>query len=506
MEHTIDISKDPEVLKILGACMGNTKYLAKTLFPGTFYSPFSILHNQIFDAIDSGHNKIAIAAPRGLGKTSIAKAVAKKCILFRLSNFIVYVMNSATVAAMQTENIKRDLLTNKMVRALFGSIKESDFEYEMDEQFSKEAWVAFGDIMVLPRGQGQQVRGLNWKDYRPKTFIFDDLENKDDIQNKDNRDKLKEWFFSDAMKSVDFYRKDYLIVYIDTIKHEDSLLQELLESPDWYGVRLSICDENYKSFDPNYMSDDEIAAELAAHRRMGKLDLFYMERMNLPISTEDASFKEKYFRYHEESDILKVPGIENVVILDPAKTVKMQSADSAVVGIGIDTVNNKIYIRDVVSGKFYPDQIYKEAFDMVDRLNARILAVEVTGLEEFIKQPITNEASMRGCRAGLEWLVARGGSNDEKGKAKRIKALIPYYRQGFISHNKSCCGKLEQQLLSFPKSKLWDVMDAVAYVIEVMERGGRYFEGPDDIGGAEPSEDDYEGIVDDPAITGWRVS
>ena len=148
----------------------------------------------------------------------------------------------------------------------------------------------------------------------------------------------------------------------------------------------------------------------------------------------------------------------------------------------------------------------QEAFDMVERLNARVLGVEVTGLEEFIKQPVTNESSMRHCKAELIWLKARGGSNDEKGKVERIKGLIPYYRQGFVTHNPSCCGKLEQQLLSFPKSKLWDVMDATAYVVELMELGGRYFEGPDDEGSQDPSDDEYGDIVDDPEIKNWRVA
>ena len=244
---TIDITQDPEIRKMLSLCVSNTKYCSKVLFPGTFYSPVSALHDEIFKAIDSGHKKIAIAAPRGLGKTSIARVVAQKAILFRMANFIVYLMNSATVAEMQTENIKKELLINKFVRGLFGSIKESDLEYQMDEMFSKLSWVAFGKTLVLPRGQGQQVRGLNWCDNRPEIVICDDLENKEEIQSKENRDKLKQWFYSDVMKSFNFYKKNWRIVYIDTIKHEDSLLQELLDSPDWYGIRLSICDDNYKS-------------------------------------------------------------------------------------------------------------------------------------------------------------------------------------------------------------------------------------------------------------------
>ena len=217
----IDLSQEQDIKKILSTCFVNTKYCAKTLFPGTFYAPFSTLHNQIFEAIDSGHKRIAIAAPRGIGKTSIAKTVVKKAILFNSASFVVYLMNSATVAEMQTENIKRDLLTNKYVRSLWGSIKESEIEYAMDEQFSKLAWVAFGRTFVLPRGKGQQVRGLNWNDRRPNIIICDDLENKEEIKNSELRDRDKEWFHSDVMKSLDTYRDDGIVIYIDTVKHED---------------------------------------------------------------------------------------------------------------------------------------------------------------------------------------------------------------------------------------------------------------------------------------------
>jgi hypothetical protein len=501
----IELSKDEEIKKILGLCAYSTKYCAKTLFSDTFYSPFSSLHNAIFNLIDSGQKRIAIAAPRGLGKTSIAKTVAKKAILFRLSNFITYIMNSATIAEQQTENIKFDLMANRYVRGLFGSIKESDFDYELDEQFSKMAWVAFGNTLVLPRGQGQQVRGINWRDKRPQLVICDDLENKEEICNLENRVKLKNWFYSDVMKSFDFYSGKWTVIYIDTIKHEDSLLQELIDSPQWASITLSICDDNYQSLDPNYMSTEEIKEEVDEHRRLGTLDVFYMERMNVPVAKENAAFKQEFFKDHDEVEISKQKGLENVVIVDPAKTLNMRSADSAIVGISIDTKENKLHIRDIVSEKLYPDDLYNEAFSMCARLNSKVMGVEITSLEEFIKQPFLNEAIKRNWKGEFVWLKARGGLNDERGKVERIKALVPYYRQGNITHNPACCMKLEKQLLSYPKSKLWDVMDATAYIIELMEIGGRYFETEESDNYDTPSEAEYSDIVSDPMIENWRM-
>ncbi len=90
-------------------------------------------------------------------------------------------------------------------------------------------------------------------------------------------------------------------------------------------------------------------------------------------------------------------------------------------------------------------------------------------------------------------------------KELRVKELVPYYRGGYIYHNAACATikKLEQQLGMFPRSALWDLMDCLAYIIEMLELGERYFspaENPDDIE-AEYKELDYENPVEN-----WRCA
>lgn len=488
------MSTNPELLNLLTNCHQHIAVCARTLFEEDFYAPFSSLHKAIFDAVDAGHKKVAIAAPRGIGKTTIARTLAQRAILFRDTPFIVYASSSATVAGMQTETMKRRLLTSNLIRDLFGSIKVGDVSSEYEETFSKEAWVAFGNTLVLPRGNGQQVRGLNWNGHRPGLIIVDDLEKKDLVTNEDNRSKLKEWFFSDLLKSVNYYDKDWRVIYIDTVKHQDSLLANLLEATDWHTIRLSICDENYKSNDVAYMTDEEIAQEVQEHREKGLLDLFYMERMNLPISLESASFKPEYFRYYEEVELLDKKKLETVIIVDPAKTATPQSADSAVVAVAFDLQEHKVYVRDVVNGKFYPDQLYDEIFSMAIRNNAIAVGIEVTSLNEFIVQPIKNEMSRRNQYYELIELKARAKKED------RIASMVSYYRQGHVYHNKLCCNVLEQQLLSFPRSSKWDVMDATAYFVEMLEMGNRYFHIE---GGT--NEQVYGQMEYEPLVENWRL-
>lgn len=60
------------IKQILAQCAVSTRMTALTFFPERFYMPFAEeVHGKIFDLIDGPEQKVAIAAPRGYGKTSI---------------------------------------------------------------------------------------------------------------------------------------------------------------------------------------------------------------------------------------------------------------------------------------------------------------------------------------------------------------------------------------------------------------------------------------------------
>lgn len=516
---------DKEIKQILSLCSISTKMMAKTFYPERFYLPFAKnIHDEIFDLIDGPEQKVAIAAPRGYGKTStVALALISRYILFRLTNFVVYINKSHDAASLQTENLRRELVTNRMIKSFFGSFKAKNADQEgFDEVFSKKSWVAY-DTLVWPRGAGQQVRGVLFKNDRPGLIVIDDLEDPEKIRNEEIRKHWYEWLYADVIKAIPRIGPQattWKIVYIDTLKHEDSVLQKLLDSEEWKSVRLEACDDDFKSTAPEFMPDEVIAKEWQDHVDAGQTDVFFRELRNLPISTKDATFRQEYFKYYNipperqfrENSDLKITdaevqmerNIETVIIVDPAKTAKMHSADSAIVGVGIDLASSRLYLRDAISEKFYPDELYEAMFTMGVSLGAKVLGVETTGLEEFIKQPIKNWMFKRGTFFELIWLKARGGEKGEKGKSLRIKELVPYYRGGYIYHNASCAEirKVESQLLMFPRSALWDLMDCFAYIVEMLELGERYFspaENPDDIE-AEYAELDY-----DPVESNWRA-
>ena len=478
--------RSEEIQDVMAQCFMSTKVAAKTLFPGSVSRDFTSIHDTLFDFLDDpSKQKVVIAAPRGFGKTTLNTIIyPAKNILFQEKSFILPVSATASSAVAQGENLKRELLTNEDIARFFGPMKS--------QIFSKEQWVTANDIMVMPRGAGQQVRGQLYKNHRPDLIIVDDLETTEGVQTKEQRAKLKEWFYSDLCNCVDRASNDWKIVYIGTVLHEDALLVELLDDPTWHSVRLEICDDNFVSHWPDFMGSEECKKLYDEYRAKGQADVFFREYRNLPISTEDATFKVDYFKGYDDSELTSKQ-INNVVIIDPAKTVQLHSADSAVVCWGVDKDGRRLYFRDCVADKLRPDELYTAAFDMVRRFNAHVLAVEVTSLNEFIVQPLKNEMRVQGVFPRLVQLNARGK------KAERIAALAPFYRLGYVYHNPNVATKLESQLLGFPRSKLWDVMDAAAYIVELLELEGDYFHPSDDYDVLES--EDYSELEDEPELS-----
>lgn len=507
---------------ILSECAVSTEICSKTFFPERFYLPFSEkVHGEIFKLIDGPANKVAIAAPRGWGKTSIvALAFMARWILFNYTGFICYINKSHDAASLQTENLRRELVTNRNIKHFFGDFKGRDAgKAEFDEVFSKKAWVAY-NTLVWPRGAGQQVRGVLFKNDRPGLIVIDDLEDPEKITNDEIRKGWKEWLYADVIKAVPQIgpqASTYKIVYIDTLKHEDSVLQMLLDSPDWKSVRLEACDDDFNPTDPAFKSKEQIDKDWQEHVDAGQTDVFFREYRNLPISTKDSAFQQNYFKYYnvpleknfKDGRDLKITDaevqlnqyIETVILMDPAKTVKIHSAETAIEAWGIDLNNARVFLRDAISEKMYPDEIYDALFEMGIRTNAKVMGIEETSLNEFIKQPIKNEMFKRGKFFELIWLKTRGGMKKEL----RIKELVPYYRQGYIYHNASCATvkKYESQLLMFPRSKLWDLMDCGAYLIEMLELGERYFSPRDDPNNIEA---EYQELEYEEPISNWRYA
>ena len=203
---------DSELKDIMFECYKSTKVMAKLLFPDRFFLPFSSkLHDKIFEVIDNDEiKKVVIAAPRGIGKTSIMNLVyPARNILFRQKRYIVPISCSSTAAIEQSENLKHELVMNPLIKKLFMCQKSDSWSQDewIVKWFNSEGVLEYA-TKVFPRGAEQQVRGMLWGNYRPDLILVDDLEDPLHIDSDEQRSKKKKWFFDDVMKSVLLWSKE----------------------------------------------------------------------------------------------------------------------------------------------------------------------------------------------------------------------------------------------------------------------------------------------------------
>jgi len=492
-----------QVVSLLGSSKDDLHGFFRGWCDDIFYRPFANIHKEMIDFMESDGKKKLLVAPRGIGKTSFGKGLAIKETLFGESLFIVYISFSEGHATMQTENIKASLISNPLLRKAFGSPKdyvqpvgagelsglEDSSSDELGKEFSKRATVLFGRTLIVPRGCGQQVRGLNWRNKRPDLIIFDDPENRKLIKNENNRSENLTWFMDDVSKCVDTFANNYKMLYLDTLKHPDALPAHIEEMASWKTKKLPLCTPDYKSLVPELMSDDEVMEIVTEHRNAGNLDGFHREYMHEATSPETASFRQEHFNRYSEGDLTRedLQSFINFVVYDPARSVTPQSDKTAIMGISIDPGKARTYVRDVVNGRLHTDEQFAAAVSVARNINASVIGVEVTGLKEFITKPLKDYLVESGNDdLNIIELHPRGNAS----KLDRIAALMPDYRMGKIYHNQNCCNELEGQLLSFPNSRFDDLMDALSYKIQMLDTGGIFNIAEDSLG----SIDDEEGL------------
>jgi hypothetical protein len=179
-------------------------------------------HRELWDLCCSKDKFVAIAAPRGHGKsTAVTYTYCLAEVLFRRSRYVLIVSDSFSQAGLFLGDIIKELRDNDDIHGLFGNI-------ELTKQTEDDIIGKFEDghtFRIQAKGSEQKLRGLKWLNKRPDLIICDDMESDEQVLNKDRREKLRRWFYSALIPALSVTGK---IRIVGTILHLDSLLERLM--------------------------------------------------------------------------------------------------------------------------------------------------------------------------------------------------------------------------------------------------------------------------------------
>lgn len=269
------------------------------LFPSYVPTQLAGFHGELYDYYEAEGN-FAGAAPRGFSKSTVTDTVyAAHRALYARSHFIMLISDTVTQAEGLLDGLKSELESNEMIIWMFGDVRGRIWS---SEGLIINAWAENRRevVKILPRGAGQKVRGLRFKQYRPDLVILDDIENDESVESAERREKLFNWFKRALLPAL---AKDVSkIIFIGTLLHRESLLSKAIRGEGifagWYRKKWQgILDDGTslwpERFDIGYLTGMRDNPEHPLY--MGPIE-FSQEIQNNPISEKDQIIKPEWTR------------------------------------------------------------------------------------------------------------------------------------------------------------------------------------------------------------------
>ena len=437
-----------------------------------------------------------VAAPRGHAKsTNFTFKDSLHAILYAYKHYILILSDSSEQAEGFLDDIKTELEDNANIIMDFGSLKG-------DKAWRTGVILTKTDIKAEAIGSGKKVRGRRHRNWRPDLIVLDDIENDENVNTPEQRRKLKNWFDKAVSKAGDTYTD---IMYIGTILHYDSLLNNVLQNPryktkkyraviseavntklwdEWESIYTNLFNENHeedaRTFYEAHEEEMLLGAEVLWEEKLSYYDLmeikvsegtasFNSELQNDPIDPESATFNSEWFDYYEpELMDFSSPEFVFVGANDPSLGKNKKSDTSSIINLALSTKTGYMYVVDASVEKRKPDVIIEDVFEMNRRLKRDCkkgfykFGVEVVQFQYFFKEVMAAKSAEEGEYIPIEEIQSTVN------KVLRIESLQPVIKNKYLKFNREH-KTLLKQLQEFPMGKNDDAPDGLQMAVQLAQ-------------------------------------
>lgn len=360
----------------------------------------------------------AAAAPRNHAKsTALTHDFGLANALFRVECYIILVGSSEEMAIEHLGDIANELRENE---DLIRDFKIKGFVSDQKTDIIVECLDGY-QFRFLARGAEQKIRGRKWRGHRPGLLICDDLEDDEQVENRDRRRKFRRWFFRACKQAL---RDGGKIRAHGTILHEDSLLNHLIHNKSW----RSRIYRAHKAFDdfseilwPEKFSEERLRAIRQEFINEGDAAGYSQEYLNDPFDHEDSYLKKDDFLPMTEEDHEKFK-LFGVGVDFAISTLDRANRTSFSVG-GKDT-DNLLHFVDQRVGRMDTTAIIEEFFSVQRAWNPDKFWVEDGVIWKAIKPVLLEEMRRRDVWISFEAILpikdkkVRGRSLQKRMRAK----------------------------------------------------------------------------------------
>lgn len=332
--------------------------------------------------------------------------------------------------------------------------------------------LANGVQIVAGTPNADPFRGALKEEDRLDFCFIDDFEDKVSCVSKAETDAIRENIDS-VISGLDAKTGCYLMLsnYLTSIGNADHYYKKIKETYD-LGLFIPLIKDGKLSWPEKFTFNPEDEKfpdgttkrlSIDEYRKfLGGAHVFNVEMLLMPLSEEDRAFKRSMFSYIDMQAV-RNKTTRCFVTVDPAYT-KRSTSDYTGITINFVDQENKWNIK-AYHKRLSPKEIVEELFS----LNA-IYKPEVFGIEKFAftagLKPYLDEQM----RVRNTFFEVKEMTNNGDNKELRIKnALLALYESGTIIHIEGECADLEDEALRFPLAEHDDILDSLAYQVEIAE-------------------------------------
>lgn len=437
-----------------------------------------------------------IAAPRGHAKsTNLTFKDSLHATVYGYKHYILLLSDSSEQAEGFLDEIKTELEENADLIEDFGSLKG-------DKTWRSNGILTKNDIKIEAIGSGKKVRGRKHRNWRPDLIVLDDIENDENVNTPEQRKKLKSWFEKAVSKAGDTYTD---IVYIGTVLHYDSLLNNVLHNPryhakkyraviswatnqklwdTWESIYINLFNENHEvdaqAFFEEHREEMLEGTEVLWEDKLSYYDLIEMkvtegeasfnsELQNDPVDPDNATFNEEWNDYYEpELMDWKSPEFIFVGSNDPSLGKNKKSDTSAIINLALSIKTGYMYVVDASIEKRKPDVIIEDIFQMSQRLKRDYakgfykFGVETVQFQYYFKEVMAHRSVEEGEYLPIEEIQSSAN------KKLRIESLQPVIKNKYLKFNREHRALLKQ-LHEFPMGRNDDGPDALQMAVQLAQ-------------------------------------
>ena len=421
-----------------------------------------------------GKESIAVEGFRECGKSSIIKAFLLHCLTYPVKerSYICIMRGNKTSASKIIKEISSEYRNNPLMhKASLKVIREDSAECFCVETISGVI------IRIEAYGKGSAIRGASFMNRRPDVIIMDDIQDKDEMRSPTIPDTDWDWFLSD----IKFLGKSSRFFLIGNNLGEKCIIERLLASADADNVglfgfvcyRIPALIGDKPSWEERFTAEylDQEKQEMA---KIGKLDVWLMERMCLSISDETRIFRREDFQYFIEQQQKEILDRSKLYLFSDLASSSKDTSDYRVLMLIAVDERGYWYIIDCKYGRWQATEYLDIMFDFVRKYELLRVYPEDGQILQTLQSVIKQRQREESCYFSIEPI-----KHNKLSKEARIEMLQPRFRAGTIWFRAEAdyLGELEAELLAFTvtgsKGLHDDLADCLSFGLDIITRPHR---------------------------------